>query len=747
MLLKRLMLQGFKSFAKKTVFEFDTNVTAIVGPNGSGKSNTAEALRWVLGEQSLTTIRGRRGEDFIFAGTPGVSRLNTASVSVVFENSARQFSIDFDEVELTRDVHRDGENIYRLNGTKVRLRDIIELLSSVSLGASAHHVVSQGEADRLLSANLEERRDMIEDALGIKIYEYKRTEAKRKLEKTEVHAKEVESLRREIAPHLRFLEKQVEQAKRAESLKSELLLLYGTYLADERAYVEDRSEAIASRTELARNKREEIERAISDLGKLREDVPRNAIMAKISERDVLLHSTRERETEEIRKLGKIEGALEGKKEEKERLKESTEEDEDNGATVPITSVAAFVGELEGVAEVALVSSDAESARGALQSILVSIRSFLDRCRGLKVEKSENREHVIESEIQELEREVGSGRAKLELFLRERGGYEHEIIVLRAELDSLVSKTRDAEREHYELDKKRSEILNEERMISLEMSQIVSMKEDLKREETEAAVLVGRAVLNNEGSDIQPSREEQMGKRKKIERLKIRIEEIGGGGEEVLREYEETKERDLFLQKELVDLRETSQKLLSIMEDLGNQIDAEFKTGVARINLEFSKYFALLFDGGGAKLTIVRPRKRHVVSLENSGEIVEDNEDVAREGLDIEISIPRKKVRSLEALSGGERTLVSIALLFATVAVKPPPFLVLDETDAALDEANSKKYGDMLETIASDTQLILVTHNRETMSHAGALYGVTLGQDGVSRVLSVKFEEAEQMAAR
>ena len=124
---------------------------------------------------------------------------------------------------------------------------------------------------------------------------------------------------------------------------------------------------------------------------------------------------------------------------------------------------------------------------------------------------------------------------------------------------------------------------------------------------------------------------------------------------------------------------------------------------------------------------------------------EDEENVPEEGVEISISLPHKKVKELQALSGGERSLTSIALLFAMSQVNPPPFLVLDETDAALDESNSRKFGDMLEKLSKRSQLIVVTHNRETMSRAGVLYGVTVGADGASKLLSVKFDEAQAIA--
>jgi chromosome segregation protein len=144
---------------------------------------------------------------------------------------------------------------------------------------------------------------------------------------------------------------------------------------------------------------------------------------------------------------------------------------------------------------------------------------------------------------------------------------------------------------------------------------------------------------------------------------------------------------------------------------------------------------------------VENKKKRAVPEELEGEVSVDEEDeiVFEQGIEINVSLPHKKVKELHALSGGERSLTSIALLFAMSQVNPPPFLVLDETDAALDESNSRKYGDMLEKLSKHSELIVVTHNRETMSRAGMLYGVTIGSNGASKLLSIKFEEAAAIA--
>src|SRR3989344_2014967 len=184
MYLKKLEVTGFKSFGRKSLMVFDAPVTAIVGPNGSGKSNISEAFRFVLGEQSMKSMRGRKGEDMIWNGSPSLSRLNRAGVKLTFDNSRKFLNSDFDEVVVERVVHRDGLNEYLLNGTFVRLRDILELLASAHVGPSGHHIISQGEADRALNANPRERRVIIEDALGLKIYQLKKQESRRKLDRT-----------------------------------------------------------------------------------------------------------------------------------------------------------------------------------------------------------------------------------------------------------------------------------------------------------------------------------------------------------------------------------------------------------------------------------------------------------------------------------------------------------------------------------------------------------------------------------
>jgi len=310
MLLKSLEINGFKSFAKKGLLEFSTPITSIVGPNGSGKSNVAEAFRFVLGEQSIKSLRGKKGEDLIFNGSAEGGRTNRAHVKLTFDNSSKFLPIDFDEVTLERVVHRDSVNEYLINGSQVRLKDIAELLSSAHIGTSGHHIISQGEADRILNSNMRERREMIEDALGLKIYQYKKVESQRKLEKTKENIDKVESLRRELAPHIRFLRKQVEKIEKGRLLREELVVLYKEYLKRETIYITHEKERIhkdmhAPKTELA-----ELEKNLAEAKAVLESSKTES--TKTFELMSLEQALREVDTnknELLREAGRIEGEI------------------------------------------------------------------------------------------------------------------------------------------------------------------------------------------------------------------------------------------------------------------------------------------------------------------------------------------------------------------------------------------------------------------------------------------------------
>lgn len=263
MRLKHLELQGYKTFASRTDFLFDGGITAVVGPNGSGKSNIADAIRWVLGEQSYRTLRGKRTEDMIFSGSAQRSRLGMASASLTLDNADGWLPVDFAEVTVTRRAFRSGENEYLLNGSRVRLRDINELLAKSGLARRTYTVVGQGLVDAVLSLRPDDRRALFEEAAGISLYQAKRAEALSRLEETRSNLLRVNDIINEIAPRLRRLERQAERAGHhmllSEQLQGLLRTWYGFRWRDEQQRLLRTRDALKRREDRVTRRREALE--------------------------------------------------------------------------------------------------------------------------------------------------------------------------------------------------------------------------------------------------------------------------------------------------------------------------------------------------------------------------------------------------------------------------------------------------------------------------------------------------------
>ena len=740
MYLKSIELSGFKSFGKKTELVFQSRISSIVGPNGSGKSNVAEAFRFVLGEQSMKSMRSKKGEDLIWGGSPGLARANRAGVKVTFDNSTRLLDIDFKEVVVERIVYRDGQNEYLLNGTVVRLKDVIRLLAGANIGGSGYQIISQGEADRILSASPKERREMVEDALGLKLYQHKKAESERKLEETGVNIDKTKSLRREIAPHLNFLRTQVEKIEKAREMKDELAAKLNDYLARENAWITQEDARLLDEAHANESESKKLGARLAELrsvaGSGKHGTSKSSeLHEKLQEREARLVEVR-REGEDLqRELGRAEGALEANTVTVEQI-------------VAVPHVRQFARELDYTISDIEHTDDISTVRAALSHIRSRIKSFVEGLSGAAPVTS----HEAEQQVEELTVALAKKKHEQEVLTG-------EIDTMRKEIARIREASFAAERDVIEHEGLVREVQGKLNNAHAARTALKAQKERFEEEVREGVALIGMALSGWQKGEIpqgalSEDRNEQEKRRKQIERLKIKIEESGlGNGDAVVKEFSQTKERDEFLARELIDLETSASKLKDIIAELEKTIDEKFKDGLKHINEALKGFFVKLFGGGEAKLTIEQPRRKALRASYGAGpadDLDEDDTEFEEEedlyaGLSISVSLPRKKVKGLEILSGGERALTSIALIFSMSQVNPPPFLVLDETDAALDEANSKRYADMIQELGSKSQLIVITHNRATMAAAGELYGVTMSQDGVSKLLSVKLEEAEKVA--
>ena len=737
MYLKSIELAGFKSFGKKSELVFTSTIVSIVGPNGSGKSNVAEAFRFVLGEQSMKSMRSKKGEDLIWGGSPGMARGNRASVKVTFDNSSRFLDIDFPEVTVERVVYRDGQNEYLLNGSQVRLKDVIRLLAGANIGGSGYQIISQGEADRILNSSPRERREMVEDALGLKLFQHKKVESERKLEETAGNIDKTKSLRREITPHLNFLRLQVEKIEKARELKDELTHRLHDYLSREHAWITqedarllDAGRAYDSEVQSLQDHIEK-ERART-LPPIESPLSMTDGREKVLVLETKLVEVRHEVSSLSRELGRAEGALEANTVTVEQI-------------VAVPHVRQFAREVEASILEAEQSDDVGYVHGVLASVRNKISSFVEGLTGAApITSEEARQHV-----ETLRRRLARAEENEKSSMR-------ELEVVRTEMRQARDQSFVAERQIITLESSLREARNRRESVQSARAQIASLRERFEEEVREGIILIGIAIHGWDKDSIpegalSEDRSVQEKRRRDIERLKIKIEESGiGNGDSIIKEFKATKERDEFLAREMIDLEKSATSLKVIIVDLEHTIDGKFTEGLQHINTALHGFFTKLFGGGEANLTVETPRKRIArATLDN--EDSEDFDDSLEEdpelyaGLSISVTLPRKKTHGLEVLSGGERALTSIALIFSMSQVNPPPFLILDETDAALDEANSRRYADMIRELGKTSQLIVITHNRATMASAGELYGVTMGSDGVSKLLSVKLEEATRVA--
>ena len=277
MFLQRLELQGFKSFAGKTTLDFPDGVTAIVGPNGSGKSNITDAIRWILGEREAKSLRGAKSDDLIFAGTEKRPRAGFAQASLYFDNSTGIFPIEYKEVVITRRIDRDGESKFFINQSEMRLKDVVDFFASARLGARGLNIISQGESDAFLRAAPLERRELIEEILGLKEYLLKKRRAVRELKNTDSNLEKARQSMEEMKPHLQMLRRAVKRYEERDNIANELKTLEESYFGSKVRAIMDELQKIEPALQQAEKdietKKQEIAGAEDNLKKIEASEP------------------------------------------------------------------------------------------------------------------------------------------------------------------------------------------------------------------------------------------------------------------------------------------------------------------------------------------------------------------------------------------------------------------------------------------------------------------------------------------
>ena len=455
MYLKRLELQGFKSFADKTVLEFMPGITAVIGPNGSGKSNISDSIRWILGEQSIKSLRGSKSLDIIFSGTQNRKSLGFAEGSLVFDNSDGKLPIEYTEVTITRKLYRSGETGYYINKVPCRLKDVLELFMDTGIGKDGYSIIGQGKIDEILSNKSEDRRNIFEEAAGIVKYRVRKQESEKKLERTKLNLLRINDILSEIEANIEPLKQSSEKAKKYLNLREELknieigLFIYNIekykqsleeIVKDEEIYKsqcneeEGRLERVKSLKEELKSQIDEITVKIEEMSNIGFESQKEIEMLNS---DISVAKTRiennnenskryEKEIEESKeKLNDLNEELEQKKEKKDNLKENKEK---------------FQKELEEKEE-------------ELRKITEKLSSKELEIEGYKTKVSQNTDKKYE-----LQGDIHTEDINFENYEKRERQIQNEITTNISELDSTRLQKEDISKEFYEIDSKRNKIV-------------------------------------------------------------------------------------------------------------------------------------------------------------------------------------------------------------------------------------------------------------------------------------------------
>jgi chromosome segregation protein len=928
MFLKKIELFGFKSFADRVSLEFSDGITSLLGPNGCGKSNIVDSIKWVLGEQSIKTLRAGQMEDVIFNGTETRNPLNVAEVILTVANDSGTLPLDLPEIEIRRRIFRGGENEYSINNTPVRLREIRELFYDTGIGKSAYSILEQGKIDQILSQRPEDRRYIFEEAAGITRYKQKSAEAERKLKKTDENITQVEQVLSEVRRTYESRKSQAEKARRSRALQEQIFdlevkvqlfrvhELMNSYSAkmEEISRIEDECRSVRDEIDRQNEEMEESLDLINSLSRTRiemqtrihrldevrnskenqksllldrledfqkavhESADRGAGLSSRIERDrqeIAAKETARRElTAEVDQIDReirsfkthVESAEErieenetrirteeqrivGEEERQAVLREELRELTDavvleldkklkeSGYTyrkrreiehelqelsqslfMRLSGKAALAAEYLNTSGVSASSRDEfyreltaaveqmvgdvlrldelfdqyrtmipafldeflapegvitrkrendDALAGSLRSVRTmqeQIRTLRDENRHLSGKLSEYRrtlENLKISQADMLSRAEGLHTVMVNL---QRSVQEQELLLEDSSRDIEVTQERIEEtRERIRKTEDEQQALGQEieqlqydmravmadieahndavrqqrEQVNGKLSRLSSLTSSAERLRAEREAVEHELAFvydtfedtyskslkeYSSGSFTVPEDLQQL--REELKEAKQTFSNLGYINYMAVEEFEEVRERYEFMTRQLEDLEKAKTDLQKITLEIKTKSEQLFSACYEQLKTCFHTMFRRLFGGGRAELKLVNP------------------DDLLNSGIDILAQPPGKKLEKISLLSGGERSLTAVALLFATYMVKPSPFCVLDEIDAALDDANISHFLNVLQEFSRSSQFIIITHNKKTVMGSSTLLGVTMEEPGVSKAVSYRIQDME-----
>ncbi len=764
MYLRSISMKGFKSFPERVSLEFSPGVSVIVGPNGSGKSNITDAVLWALGEQSPGAIRGASMQDVISAGGKGISQRSAAEVEVVIDNSDGRAATEFSEIAVQRRLDRAGDGVYRLNGARCRLADVTDVLSDTNLGREMHSVISQGRVETIVHSKPRERRLLVEEAAGLGKHRKRRRRAELKLRAARDNLDRALDVEREARARLRPLKRQAEAAELGARIEREELGLRARLVSEELRFGADRAAAAEKAAAAARSARAKIEERLAELGKrrraaeqrfadrdrqrtqawglltkLRGEQERIAVRAaSLAGRDTELEARLQTLRVELGPLTLDVGASGAPAERARKLKEELGEI-DAGLGVAVAGLA--VARSDQAAETAR-----EAALGDVRGGAERASRHARRAEGLLGERHREalRKRVADGE--ELLDDVRAALASIEAVgaaIRARvARTEGKVVGGEGDGDEIAEELRACSQQEYELQGKMKTVADELTTAEVEAAHLGDRRADAERELASIAERLGDEV---------PAAEEAMGEEerseidRRLERLERRRAQIGPVNPLAEREYDEAREHVESLQAQREDTERAMRELETLIREIDAEIERAFEETFDATAKNFEEMVEHLFPGGRGVLRRVS-LSPHLPSRQFAGaaeaptdaepEPEEEGEEEREElGVEIEVTPAGKSTRKLSLLSGGEKSLVALAFVFAVFLARPCPFYILDEVEAALDDANIDRFLQLIRRFSDRAQFVIVTHQKRTMDAADVLYGVTMGGDGITKVVS------------
>jgi chromosome segregation protein len=763
--LKSITLKGFKSFPERTELEFSPGVSVIVGPNGCGKSNITDAVLWALGEQSPLAVRGQSMQDVIFAGGRDRGARSAAEVEVVIDNSDGAAGSEFSEISVSRRLDRNGEGGYRLNGARCRLADVTEALSDASLGREMHSVIGQGKVEEIVLSKPRERRLLIEEAAGLGKHRKRRRRAQLKIERTRSNLDRALDVEREARSRLRPLRQQANAAETHARLERQSLELQLRLLGDR---LTAGGGDLAAAEEEARSARAERDAIEARLGQANER--RGAVEERLAERDrertavwadlTALRAAHERLGARTEAIAAREAELAAATERRRASLgvlaaelRASERDAETAIARELETAEAALGEATAAIAAATGAGGVEARLEALAAVRSGSERAARSARRAEDLLGHRRQDSLERRI-EAEAELAATLAALCASLAAardavgvRAATVEERVVGVREGDELALELRECSRAEAEI---HGELrLVGERVTGAEV-RAAGLRDRREEAEAEWGRIVARLELDPAPDPVALSGEERSAVEASIERLIRRREQLGPVNPLAEGEYEEAKRHVAELEGQREDLERALAELESLIRQTDREIAAAFEETFEAAGDNFSELIEHMFPGGSGRLRLVEePRPARVLGGAAAGEDAdaegdeeggesadeEDDRDPAETaGVEIEVTPAGKATRRLSLLSGGEKSLVALAFVFSVFLARPSPFYILDEVEAALDDANIDRFLQLVRRFSDRAQFVIVTHQKRTMDAADVLYGVSM-KDGATKVIS------------